>query len=246
MGASDPVANASDYDCADFANQAEAEEYLLSGDPYNLDADNDGIACEDLPCPCSYSPGGGGEEGPHPPPPPPPPPKLRKSVARDAALAKASQFNRHSGGGRSLHLQRCGRRSAYRVDCSFRGGARGPDRVVSCHGRVVVRGEGTVVSSARLHVRCRSEPVLSLARAQQAIVAEARSIAGKPVVVEGLERRSPVRFAALATWMRATGEREECTVELLAYMYRDGEISVTHRPVSCEPAPGPASSPTPG
>ena len=48
-----------DYDCADFATQAEAEEYLLPGDPYNLDGDNDGIACEDNPCPCSSTPGGG-------------------------------------------------------------------------------------------------------------------------------------------------------------------------------------------
>jgi hypothetical protein len=38
-----------DYDCSDFATQEEAQEYLLPGDPYNLDADNDGIACEDLP-----------------------------------------------------------------------------------------------------------------------------------------------------------------------------------------------------
>ena len=53
-----------DYDCADFANQAEAEEYLLPGDPYNLDADSDGIACEDLACPCSNSPGGTIEEPP--------------------------------------------------------------------------------------------------------------------------------------------------------------------------------------
>jgi Excalibur calcium-binding domain len=47
------AAHALDYDCADFANQAEAEAYLLPGDPYRLDADHDGIACEDLPCPCS-------------------------------------------------------------------------------------------------------------------------------------------------------------------------------------------------
>lgn len=44
------TAAAKDYDCADFSNQAEAEEYLLPGDPYRLDADNDGVACEDLPC----------------------------------------------------------------------------------------------------------------------------------------------------------------------------------------------------
>ena len=57
LDATPASAAARDYDCADFANQAEAEEYLLPGDPYNLDADNDGIACEDLPCPCSSTPG---------------------------------------------------------------------------------------------------------------------------------------------------------------------------------------------
>ena len=36
------------YDCADFATQAEAQGFLLAGDPYGLDADNDGIACEEL------------------------------------------------------------------------------------------------------------------------------------------------------------------------------------------------------
>jgi len=44
-----PIATTSDYDCADFATQEEAQEYLLPGDPYRLDGDNDGIACELLP-----------------------------------------------------------------------------------------------------------------------------------------------------------------------------------------------------
>jgi Excalibur calcium-binding domain len=47
------TALALDYDCSDFSNQAQAQGYLLPGDPYNLDGDNDGIACESLPCPCS-------------------------------------------------------------------------------------------------------------------------------------------------------------------------------------------------
>ncbi len=46
---------AADYDCADFSNQAQAQTYLLPGDPYRLDGDGDGVACEDLPCPCSSS-----------------------------------------------------------------------------------------------------------------------------------------------------------------------------------------------
>ena len=43
-----PAALAQDLDCADFATQEEAQQFLLSGDPYGLDADSDGIACEDL------------------------------------------------------------------------------------------------------------------------------------------------------------------------------------------------------
>lgn len=46
-------ANAADYDCSDFSNQAQAQQYLLPGDPYGLDADQEGGACESLPCPCS-------------------------------------------------------------------------------------------------------------------------------------------------------------------------------------------------
>jgi hypothetical protein len=49
-------AKALDYNCSDFSNQAEAEEHLLPGDPYGLDADHDGVACESLPCPCSSTP----------------------------------------------------------------------------------------------------------------------------------------------------------------------------------------------
>ncbi len=37
------------YDCPDFATQEEAQQFLLAGDPYGLDADNDGMACDDLP-----------------------------------------------------------------------------------------------------------------------------------------------------------------------------------------------------
>src|ERR1700742_4407483 len=70
-----------DYDCSDFATQAEAQEYLLPGDPYNLDGDSDGIACEDLP-----GGGGGGEPGMGTTAPPSsslPPPQERRSSDRE-------------------------------------------------------------------------------------------------------------------------------------------------------------------
>ena len=57
-------AEARDYDCSDFANQAQAQKYLLPGDPHGLDADGDGKACTSLPCPCSSATGGGGGKVP--------------------------------------------------------------------------------------------------------------------------------------------------------------------------------------
>src|SRR5262249_27385690 len=65
-----------DYDCSDFSTQAEAQQYLLPGDPYNLDGDNDGVACESLPCPCSTA-----RPAPGPAPIPPPPPQPTREFA---------------------------------------------------------------------------------------------------------------------------------------------------------------------
>jgi len=52
-------ASAGDKDCADFRSQRAAQLFFLRHggpryDPDRLDADNDGIACEDNPCPCYY------------------------------------------------------------------------------------------------------------------------------------------------------------------------------------------------
>jgi hypothetical protein len=42
------VAEGDLYDCSDFATSAEAQAQLLPGDPYGLDADGDGTACDEL------------------------------------------------------------------------------------------------------------------------------------------------------------------------------------------------------
>jgi len=51
------TAAASDKDCADFSSQRAAQFFFLKhggprSDPDRLDGDNDGVACEDNPCPC--------------------------------------------------------------------------------------------------------------------------------------------------------------------------------------------------
>ncbi|QIK76033.1 thermonuclease family protein [Nocardioides piscis] len=45
-----------DKDCGDFASQSAAQSFFLAagpGDPHQLDAEGDGLACESNPCPCS-------------------------------------------------------------------------------------------------------------------------------------------------------------------------------------------------
>jgi micrococcal nuclease len=44
-----PALPKGDVDCGDFATRAEAQAYLLPGDPHRLDADGDGQACDRLP-----------------------------------------------------------------------------------------------------------------------------------------------------------------------------------------------------
>jgi hypothetical protein len=41
-----PPAQVVDRDCGDFTSQAQAQAALLPGDPERLDADGDGVACE--------------------------------------------------------------------------------------------------------------------------------------------------------------------------------------------------------
>ena len=95
---SPPAAQALDYDCADFANQAQAQEYLLPGDPYNLDGDDDGVACEDLPCPCAT-----GVQPAPPPPAPEEPPEEARPVYRAYVACGLGQ--------RARPAHECGHRS---------------------------------------------------------------------------------------------------------------------------------------
>jgi Excalibur calcium-binding domain len=238
-----------DYDCDDFANQAEAEEYLLPGDPYNLDADSDGIACEDLPCPCSYSPGGGGGGGGNTttaptPTPPPKPPKLNKALARAAALAKARRYNGRNRLISLLSFQGCARSSRYKIRCSFYGRGRTQTLSTGCNITVIVKGEGSLAST-KLRPSCRSERLLYLtfARAEEAIrsaaeelAAEREPPAGPTVLLRGAQRLSALEIEANASWALRTTVAEECEARFIARLNRFDEVLVTDGAVRCERA----------
>ena len=63
-----PAAYAADKDCGDFNTQKAAQTFYINAggpeqDPHRLDADDDGIACDSNPCPCSSWQGGGDSGG---------------------------------------------------------------------------------------------------------------------------------------------------------------------------------------
>jgi hypothetical protein len=226
-------AAALDYDCADFASQEEAQEYLLPGDPYNLDGDNDGIACEDLPS------GGSGSGGPSgtPPPPPSPPPKLDKGVARGAAKHAARSFVDSSSQLDTVSFRGCYRKSLQRIDCNFLGRGRTSADRTTCRFRVSVEGLDQSYSTHVGHVSCRSEERLRLSRAEakRAMQESATDVAGRPVQLE-LERRNRLGFTGLASWRRnapATMSRETCELELVAELTASGALHVQTRNLRC-------------
>ncbi len=230
-------ASAADLDCGDFSNQAEAQENLLPGDPYGLDGDSDGVACEDLPCPCST--GGSSGENPGPtPPPPPPPPKLDKAAARDAAEHKARKFTRRHARLDSVALQRCGRRGTYKVICRFIARGRTRSQQTTCRFRAVVKGEGDSASATIRGIRCRSRLliVLSPARAKQAMEAAARQIAKTRVTVYALNRLDSRSFSALGEWTQTSsaGADELCSIELEAEQSPAQSIQVRTRNRDCQ------------
>jgi hypothetical protein len=230
-----------DYDCSDFANQAEAEEYLLPGDPYGLDADSDGIACEDLPCPCAYSSGGGGGGG-NPttttPAPPPKPPKLNKAVARRAAFTKARRFIRRNRLVSLMRFQGCGRRSRQKVRCDFTGLGRTQTSSSACAIAVVVTGEGGD-AQAKLRATCRSERLLYLTfrRAIPEIRVAGEEVAQRGVAIVVAERLSDVEIEATLEWQRTVKKvDEECEARFAARLNSFEEVVVTHEGPTCSPA----------
>jgi hypothetical protein len=236
-------AAARDYDCSDFGTQAEAEEYLLPGDPYNLDGDNDGVACEDNPCPCNYTPPGGTVE-PQPevhsepkPPPPPPPYRLPVRAAERAARKFTRHFIRASARVVRGTLEGCRRLTERRIDCVAATIGETATTETECRLRIAV-GARNRSPRARLEtVTCRTQRErLTAAQALAAMKPAAAELAGYRVPIEALERRSEIAFRGYAEWTQGTRtERERCSTQLVAQLSA-GRVGVEPFETSCEPA----------
>jgi excalibur calcium-binding domain-containing protein len=228
-----------DYDCSDFANQAEAQEYLLPGDPYRLDADNDGIACEDLPCPCSYeegSGGGGGGGGAMKPP----PYRLTKGAARHAARAVARKFARRNPNVDSVSLGACNRLAERRIDCRANGRGSTRTNKTNCHLRIAVRAVNRHPKAklASSNCRTRSTAKLTATRAANAIRARGNEFAGKRVHLGFLERRSRISFLGTVEWtqpsLTSPVVKEECFALMEAVLTEANRVRVDPLEAGCE------------
>jgi hypothetical protein len=222
-------ASAADLDCADFSSQAEAQENLLPGDPYGLDGDSDGIACEDNPCPCSSATGGGGGSQPSVPAPPPPPPyRLGKGAAKAEAKRIARRFVRRSAQVDSLAFGGCQRLATRRIDCRLTARGSTPLQRTTCKLRVSVRAMNRHPVGRLASPRCRTESLLLLtyARAKQAMLEVANPIAGKRVSIV-LNRINRLEFEGGAEWGRpgpTSARPENCSLELFAELLPSDEV----------------------
>jgi hypothetical protein len=244
LAATPASAAARDYDCADFANQAEAEEYLLPGDPYNLDADNDGIACEDLPCPCSSTPGqgaGGGGEAQQPAEPPPPPPyHLKMNTARHLALQVARKFTRRNPNVTTTGLDACNRHGERKITCLATALGETRTSQTTCHLRIAVRAVNRHPQAKLHNAQCqtRSTALLTSQRAAAAIRARGSELAGKPVALGFLERRSRIQFLGTAEWTQRSvtspAAKEECFALMEVELTNGNEVRTSVIETGCE------------
>ncbi|HEU5062424.1 MAG TPA: excalibur calcium-binding domain-containing protein [Solirubrobacterales bacterium] len=239
-----PAAAGTDYDCADFANQAEAQEYLEPGDPHRLDADSDGIACEDLPCPCSYGePEGGGGGGGGGEPMKPPPYRLTKAAARHAARAVARKFARRNPSVERVAMGACKRRAERRIDCRATARGRTATTKTTCHLRITVRAVNRRPKATLASSSCdtRSTARLTAAQARSALLSRGAELAGKRVALAYFERRSATSFMGTVEWTQrpsSTSPREECFALMEASLAAGQNVRVAVIETGCESSAG--------
>jgi len=234
-----PDSASADFDCADFSNQEEAQEYLLPGDPYGLDADNDGIACEDLPSGGGGGDGGGGDGGGTEPA-PPPPYHLKKSVARRAAKRIVRRFVARSPIVDSAQFGPCLRQAERSVDCLATATGETTMKATTCHLRVAVRAVNRRPKAKLVATQCRKRATASLtaARAKSAIRTRAAELAdGSSVSVTELERRNHRVFVGFAEWTERPNRtiRESCFAEIKVEMDPPTGLRIAVLESLCEP-----------
>lgn len=108
---------------------------------------------------------------------------------------------------------------------------------------ISVKGRGSSITKAKLNVTCNTQtPFLRAGEANEAIRQAGEELAGKPVVLRGLERRSRTDVSAIAEW--TSESRQRCTANFDVRLLLPNRLRVTHdRPV-CTVSPTSPSLPS--
>ena len=160
-----PSASARDYDCSDFSTQAQAQKFLLAGDPHRLDSDGDGVACESLPCPCSSARPDGGSN--------PRPPKVIRFRARVTDVVDGDTIDVRKPNGRTERIRILG------IDTpEVYGGIECGGRAASALMKILARGRVRVKTDATQPKRDRYGRLL-------AYVSRSGTDLGRRMVVRG-------------------------------------------------------------
>jgi hypothetical protein len=235
QASSPPKAAATDFDCDDFPNQATAQEYLHPGDPYFLDADNDGVACESLPCPCAGKTQGSGQTAAKPPA----PSRLDEAAARRMARKAAREFAQSHERVTTTAVGDCKRRAARHVDCLAIDRGKSDTTRTICHLRVAVRGDSATPRAKLASVNCRTTSLFTLteARALAAIGEEMSKLVAEPVRIVGVHRDSRTSFTASIEWTRSnpTGGLEKCSALSEAKLSTPDNLTVSLLIFDCNP-----------
>jgi endonuclease YncB( thermonuclease family) len=180
-----PQASARDFDCSDFSTQAQAQKYLLAGDPHRLDSDGDGVACESLPCPCSSARPGGGDR-------PPVPSRVRfRATVTDVVDGDTIDVRKRRGGSERIRILGIDTPEVY-------GGVECGGRAASALMKRLARGTVKVTTDPRQPKRDRYGRLL-------AYVSRSGTDLGRRMVSKGRAKVYVVgsRFSRYSSYMRA-------------------------------------------
>lgn len=235
-----PESASADYDCGDFSTQAEAQEYLLPGDPDGLDADSDGIACESNPCPCTTSSAGSGAGGDAEPA-SPPPYHLKKSVARRAAKRVVRRFVAQSPAVDSALFGPCLRQAERRVDCLATATGETTMQSTNCQLRVAVRAVDRRPRAQLEKTKCQTQSTaqLTAALAKRAMLRKAREFTENSLYITELERRTHRTFVGRTEWTEYAihAPRAFCFAEIEVELVPPEELRVSVLESACESVP---------
>lgn len=172
--ATEPIAQAADRDCSDFSSQRAAQNYYLDrggprSDPDRLDGDDDGRACDSLPCPCGS---GGGDQSPRPKPSPPRRPDFAGRIVR---VTDGDTVVVRSGSGRRFKVRLIGIDTPEvfsGLECGARAASASMKRLARPGRKVRVKGDPTQDrrdSFGRLlaYVKTRGGPQLNIAQVRR-------------------------------------------------------------------------------